>query len=159
MGRMYTVPIPFTAQTTQIDIFELTAAAEKPCRIHEIYVGQTSDAKDAEEQMLSFKLKRAFGSVTSGSGGTAPTPQKEDPDDAAAGATIEVNNTTKLAVGTGTIEDERLYSWNIRVPFHMIFTPETRPRVKGGEKKVLELTTTPTGSVTIGGYIEFSEGD
>lgn len=157
MGRIYTVPIPFVAETAQIDFFELTAAAEKPCRIHEIYLAQSTEIGDAMEEQLTLKLKRAFGTVTSGSGGTAPTPQKLNPDDAAAGLTAEVNNTTKLVVGTGTIEDERLYAWNVRMPFHIIFTPETQPRIKGGEKKVLELTTTPGDTITMGGYAVVEE--
>lgn len=152
MGRMYQVPIPFVAQTAQIDFFELTAAAEKPCLIHEIYLANSTEVGDAAEEQLTLKLKRASGTVTSGSGGTAPTPVPVNPDDAAAGMTAEVNNTTKLVVGTGTITDERLYGWNVRMPFQMIFTPETRPKIKGGEKKVLELTTTPADSITMGGY-------
>lgn len=157
MGRLYQVPIPFVAQTTQIDFFELTAATEKPCRIHEIYLAQSTEIKDAEEEQLTLKLKRASGTVTSGSGGTAPTPVPQDPRDTASGLTAEVNNTTKLVVGTGAITDERLYSWNVRMPFHLIFTPETRPFIVGSEKKVLELTATPTDSVTMGGYILVEE--
>ncbi|MCC7484559.1 MAG: hypothetical protein IT529_06175 [Burkholderiales bacterium] len=157
MGRMYQVPIPFTAQTAQIDLCELTAGAEKPCVVHEIYVAQSTEAGDAQEEHLTLKLKRAYGSVTSGSGGTAPTPVPVNPDDAASGLAAEVNNTTKLVVGSGTIVDERVYGWNVRVPMQIIFTPETRPRIKGGEKKVLELTTTPADSITIGGYVLVEE--
>lgn len=157
MGRLYQIPIPFVAQTAQIDFFELTAAAEKPCRIHEIYLANSTEVGDAQEEQLTLKLKRASGTVTSGSGGTAPTPVPIDPRDAAAGLTAEVNNTTKLAVGTGSITDERLYSWNVRQEFHQIFTPETRPMIVGGEKKVLELTTTPADSITMGGYVIVEE--
>jgi hypothetical protein len=80
-----------------------------------------------------------------------------DPRDTASGLAAEVNNTTKLVVGTGTITTERPYSWNVRQPFHMIFTPETRPMIVGGEKKVLELTTTPADSITMGGYVLVEE--
>jgi len=157
MGRIYQIPIAFAAQTAQIDFFELTAAAEKPCVIHEIYIANSTDVGDAQEEMLTLKLKRASGSVTSGSGGSTPTPVPIDPDDAASGLTAEVNNTTKLLVGSGTITDERLFSWNVRTAFEKVFTPETRPRIKGGEKKVLELTTTPTDSITMGGYVLVEE--
>lgn len=157
MGRMYQVPIAFVSQTAQIDFFELTAAAEKPCEIHEIYLANSTDVGDAQEEMLTLKLKRASGTVTSGSGGTAPTPVPQCPDDAASGLTAEVNNTTKLVVGTGTITDERLFAWNVRMPFEKIFTPETRPFIKGGEKKVLELTTTPADAITLGGYVLVEE--
>lgn len=157
MGRLYQVPIPFVAQTAQIDLFELTAASSKPCRIHEIKLYQSTEFGDAQEEQLTLKLKRAFGSVTSGSGGTTPTPVPIDPNDAAAGLTAEVNNTTKLVVGTGTITDERLFSWNVRMPFEQIFTPETRPYIASGEKKVLELTATPADSITIGGHVLVEE--
>lgn len=157
MGRIYQVPIPFVAATTQIDFFELTAAAEKKCLIHEIFISNSTEVADAQEEQLTVKLKRASGSVTSGSGGTAPTPVPINPDDAASGLTAEVNNTTKLVVGTGAITDERLYSWNVRMPLHLIFTPETRPMIKGGEKKVLELTTTPADAITMGGHVIVEE--
>ncbi len=157
MGRMYQVPIPFTAQTAQIDFFELTAASGKPCRIHEIYLANSTDVGDAQEEMLTLKLKRASGSVTSGSGGSAPTPVPQDPVDTASGLAAEVNNTTKLVVGSGTITDERLYAWNVRMPFEKIFTPECRPLIVPGEKKVLELTTTPADSITMGGYVLVEE--
>lgn len=157
MGRLYQIPMPFVAQTVQIDFFELTAAAEKPCRLHEIYLANSTEVGDAQEEQLTVKLKRANGTVTSGSGGTAPTPVPQDPRDAASGLTAEVNNTTKLAVGTGTLTDERLYAWNVRQPLHLIFTPETRPLIVGGEKKVLELTTTPADSITMGGYVLVEE--
>lgn len=157
MGRVYQVPIPFVAQTAQIDFFELTAAADKPVRIHEIYLAQSTEFGDAAEEQLTLKLKRANGSVTSGSGGSSPTPVPLDPVDSAAGMTAEVNNTTKLAVGTGTITDERLYAWNVRQPFHLVFTPETRPKINPQEKKVIELTTTPADSITMGGYVIVEE--
>jgi len=157
MGRLYQIPIPFAATAAQIDLFELTAASDKPCKIHEIYIAQSSEFSDAQEEQLTLKLKVAFGSVTSGSGGSTPTPQPIVRNDAASGLTAEVNNTTKLVVGTGTIVDERLYSWNVRMEFHKIFTPETRPHIMGGEKKVLELTTTPGDSVTIGGHVIVEE--
>jgi len=157
MGRLYQVPIPFVATAVQIDFFELTAAAEKPCKIHEIYLAQSTEVADAQEEQLTLKLKRASGSVTSGSGGSAPTPVPQDPRDTASGLTAEVNNTTKLVVGTGAITDERLYAWNVRMPFHLIFTPETRPMIIGGEKKVLELTATPLDTFTPGGYVLVEE--
>lgn len=157
MGRLYQIPIPFTAQTAQIDFFELTAATGKPCRIHEFFLANSSDVADAQEEMLTLTLKRASGSVTSGSGGSAPTPVPLDPADTASGLTAEVNNTTKLAVGTGAITDERLYAWNVRIPMQIIFTPETRPLIVPGEKKVLELTTTPADSITLGGYVVVEE--
>lgn len=158
MGRLYQVPIAFVSQTAQIDLFELVAASNKGCRIHEIYIAQSTEVGDAAEEMLTLALKRASGTYTSGSGGTTPTPVAIDPDDAAAGFTAEVNNTTKAAAGTGTMTTERLFSWNVRMPFHLIFTPETRPKIKGGEAKILELTTTPADAVTLGGYVLVEEG-
>lgn len=158
MGRLYQVPIAFTAQTAQIDLFEIAASANKGLRIHEIYIAQSTEVGDAQEEMLTLALKRASGTYTSGSGGSAPTPVPIDPDDAAAGFTAEVNNTTKASAGTGTITTERLFAWNVRMPLQLIFTPETRPKVKGGEAKVLELTTAPADSITLGGYVLVEEG-
>lgn len=155
MGRMYAVPIAFTSQTAQVDIFEITAASNKPCLIHSIELQQSTEVGDAQEEQLVLLLKRGTSATTSGSGGSAPTPVPQDPNDAAAAFTAEVHNTTKMT--GGTITTERPWSWNVRQEFVRIFTPETRPKILPGERKTLELATTPADAITIGGTIMVEE--
>jgi len=155
MGRIYTVQFTGVAVTAQQDLFELTAAADKPIRIHEIGLSQSTEVGDAQEEGLSILLKQ--GQTTSGTGGTAPTPIPRDVDDAAAGFAAEVNNTTKAS--TGTIVTHYAWNWNVRVPFQVIFTPETRPYAKGQRRLTVELGTTPADSITMSGYMVVEEGN
>lgn len=154
MARIYTVQFNGVAVTAQQDLFELTAAADKPITIHEIFLSQSTEVGDTQEEGLSILLKQ--GATTSGSGGTAPTPIPRDVDDSAAGATAEVNNTTKAT--TGTIVTHCAWNWNVRVPLQILFTPELRPYAKGSRRLTVELATTPADSITMSGYITFSEG-
>jgi hypothetical protein len=153
--RIYTVQFSGVAVTAQQDLVELAAGAASPITIHEIFLSQSTEVGDAQEEGLSILLKQ--GATVSGSGGSTPTAIPRDVDDAAAQVTAKVNNTTKA--NTGTIVTHETYNWNVRVPFQKIWTPETRPYAKGGRRLTLELATTPADSITMSGYIIFSEGD
>lgn len=150
MGRIYSLPLVRTAVSAAVDLAEILTAATHICIIHEIEVSQSSDAKDAEEQMLQLAFKS--GQTTSGSGGnTGVTPIPRLIGDAAHGMTVETFNTTKASAGT--IVTHGIWDWNIRVPFDKIFTPETRILISPSTRATLELVAAPAGSVTIGGQI------
>ncbi|NPV05672.1 MAG: hypothetical protein HPY67_13155 [Syntrophaceae bacterium] len=155
MGRIYRVPFNAVAVTAQQDLFEITAASNKPCRIHAWMVTQSSEVGDAQEEGLNLVLKRGNSSTTSGSGGTAPTPVPQNPNDSAAGFSAEVNNTTKMTGGTIVLEEP--HNWNVRAPYLMVYTPETRPVILPGERKTLELATTPADSITMSGFMIVEE--
>jgi hypothetical protein len=153
MGRIYTVEFSEVAVSAAQDLFELTAAADKPLRIHAILLGQSSDAGDAEAELLNYKLIR--GHTTSGSGGTSATPRPMDENDAAAGATCEVNNTTVASAGTAVdlISD----TFNVQVGLQLWFTPETRPRIENGALGCLRITA-PADAITLSGTMIVEEG-
>lgn len=156
MGRIYRVPFNAVAVTAQQDLFEITAAAGKHCVIHEWNVSQATEVGDAQEEGLNLILKRGSSGTTSGSGGTAPTPVVQGTSNTAAGFTAEVNNTTKMSGGTITLEEP--HNWNVRItPYRHIYTPETRPEIAPGERKTLELATTPADSITLSGYMIVEE--
>jgi len=157
MGRMYTVPFAAVAVTAQQDFFEITAAAGKPCVVHTIEIEQSTEVGDAQEEGLSVVLRRGTSATTSGSGGTAPTPVTVCSSDAAAAFSAEVNNTTKMVVGGGTLTLLRAWNWNVRIPFFKVFTPECRPVIAGGERLTVELGTTPADSITISGTMLVEE--
>jgi hypothetical protein len=150
MGRIYRLPLARTAVTAAVDLAEILTAATHICVIHEIEVSQSTDVKDAEEEMLQLAWKS--GQTTSGSGGTAsivPIPNLLG--DAAHGMTVEVFNTTKASAGT--IVTHAVWDWNIRVPFLKVFTPETRLIIPPSTRATLELVAAPADSITIGGQI------
>lgn len=157
MGRMYVTKFNAVAVTAQQDFFEILAATGKPIKIHGWALSQSTEVGDAQEEGLAISTNRGVGSVTSGSGGSTHTPNPIDDPDTASGATVEINNTTKMVVGTGTLEELESFSWNVRVPFIFWYTPETRPRIVPGDRWTLELETTPADSITVSGNVWFEE--
>ncbi len=149
---LHKLVIAFTAQTAQVDLAEIVAPSTHSVRIHRIYVAQSTELGDAQEEQLRLDIKT--GSTTSGSGGNAAvTAPPLFLGATAFGGTCETQNTTK-ATG-GTIVTHESYAWNVRTPFDQIFAPEQRPRIAPGERFTLELATTPADSITLGGFIVF----
>jgi hypothetical protein len=141
----------------QQDFFEILAASNRVVRLHAIELEQTTEVGDAQEEGLAIILKRGVGSVTSGSGGSTGNPSALDAGDTAFAGTVEINNTTKMAVGSGTIVFIGNWAWNVRIPFLKLFTPELRPLIKGGDRLAVELATTPADSITLSANIWFEE--
>ena len=157
MGRIYQTMTAAVATTTAIDLWEILAATAKPVRVHSWSIFQTTDVGDAAEEVIRINEVRGVGTVTSGSGGTSPTIHPLDDHDAAVAATVEANNTTRMAAGTGTLETLSERGWNIRIPMEVIYTPETRPRVNPGDRWTLGIVAAPADSITISTSITFEE--
>ena len=120
------------------------------CFVHSIELTQSTDVKDAEEEMLQLAWKS--GQTTGGSGGnTGVTPIPLLLGDAAHGMTIETFNTTKATAGT--IVTHKVWDWNVRIPFLYVFTPETRLFLPPSTRGTFELVAAPGDSITIGGQI------
>lgn len=153
MPRLYSVQFNAVAVTAQQDLVELVAPADAVVILHALHLSQVTEVKDAEEEMLALLLKS--GQTTSGSGGTAPTAVPIELGDAAFGGTTEVNNTTKASVGT--IVTHHVWAWNVRIPFDVIWTPETRPVLSPSRRGTVELATTPADSITMSGWVLFAE--
>jgi hypothetical protein len=152
MGRIYTIEFSGVAVTAAQDFFEILPATQKPCLVHAIFLSQSSDVGDAEEELLRVRIIR--GHTTSGSGGSTPTPVPMDVNDVAAGFVGEANNTTIASAGTGVnLHSE---SFNIRSGFALIFTPEMRPRVQNPSLLVVRLLANPADELTMAGtmYVE-----
>ena len=157
MARQYTAVFSSVAVTAQQDFFEILAATGKRIRINGWMLSQSTEIGDAQEEGLALIVKRGAGAVTSGSGGSTFTPSPQDVDDTASGATVEINNTTKMLVGAGTLTNLEAHNWNVRAPFLMIYPPEMRPRIKPGDRLTIELGTTPADSITMSGTVWFEE--
>ena len=154
MGRRYAVDITPTAVTVAADLIEITPATNKPVIVHSVDILQTTDLGDAAEEIIGLLWVR--GHATSGSGGSAPTPRPLNPSDAAAGFTAETTNSTAASAGTGV--NLQRHGWNIRVPFAMIYTPETRPEASAANTTlVLRMAAAPADSITISGSVVVEE--
>lgn len=154
---MYTARFDDVAVTAAQDLFEILAPATGVVVIHGWSILQNTDAGDAEDEILRVETVRGDGSVTSGSGGSTDTPQPVDNGDAAAGSTVEINNTTRMVAGTGTIDLLEQYGWNVRVGLEKIYTPETRPVIAPSDRWTLSLDDTPADSITMSGFVHFEE--
>jgi hypothetical protein len=150
---MYTAQFNGVAATAQQDLFELVAPADAVVVIHIVEISQSSEVGDAQEEGLSLLLKS--GQTTSGSGGSTVTPVPVELGSPAFGGTCEANNTTKATAGT--IVTHGAWAWNVRGPFTLIWTPETRPILSPSRRATLELATTPADSITLSGTITFEE--
>lgn len=154
MGRMYSVIFEHVAVTAAQDFFEITPADDKPCAIHACYLSQDTELGDAQEEMLRVEIIRGY--TASGSGGSAPTPVPFGPNDTAAGATAEVNNTTVANTGTAVILWAE--SFNERTGWQFLPTPEMRPMVsQANTTLVVRLMAAPADSVTMSGTLVFEE--
>lgn len=156
-GRMYTTKFKAVAVTAVQDLFEILAGTGKPLIIHGFLLSQHTEIADAQEEQLLLTANRGAGSVTSGAGGSTHTPAALGVDDIASGATVEINNTTIMAAGSGTLTELEPHAWNVRVPYPFWYPPEARPYIKPGDRWTLELESTPADSITMNGCVWFEE--
>jgi len=156
-GRMYTAVFKDVAVTAAQDFIEIAGPADAVTLIHRVMLTQSTETGDAAEEMLKLTTNRGVGAVTSGSGGASVTAQAVSDGDPAYGGTIERNNTTVMAAGSGTLEELEAFAWNIRVPFDLIWLPEFRPAISPGNRWTLELESAPGDSVTVSGTVWFEE--
>lgn len=152
--RIYTVSFTAVAVTTAVDVFELTPADDKPIEVIGFFLGQSSDAGDAQDEMLGYRVIR--GHTVSGSGGTTPTPRPLNRTDTAAGFTVDANNTT--AANTGSTVDLHCDTFNVRAG-EKVWLPEgcEWQAAQGDTTLVIRLITTPADSLTMSGTVYVRE--
>lgn len=151
MSRLYTVVMQgtVTAAGTDTDWLEVLPADDKPIKLRGLLISQISEVGDTAEEGLRFTIARLPATVTSGSGGSAPTPAPMDSADSAAGFAAEVNNTT-VATTSGTAINLVEFGWNERMsPYEMWFPdPQFAPKAKQGEGLVVRMQTTLADDMT-----------
>lgn len=156
MGRFYTASFSAVAVSAAVDVFEVLAAAGKAFVLHEVVLAQSSDYGDAAAEGLSVLIKRATGSYTSGASGSTATPAKHLTNDAAAGPTVETNNTSQAAAGSGALTTLRAEAFNVQAGWQYLPTPEQRFTFLPTEACVVSITA-PADAVTLSGTIVFEE--
>lgn len=154
MGRKYYVDLPPTAVTVAADLFELVPADDKPLKVLAVNLFQTSDFGDAQDEVIGIVWVR--GNTTSGTGGVATTPRPASPNDAAAGFTAEVANTTAASLGTAV--NLARHGFNVRSGLERPYTPDECPEAgQGNTLLVLRMSSAPSDSLTIGGCVLVEE--
>lgn len=152
MGRMYTVAFSAVTVSAAEDLFEITPADDKPVKLRGLFIGQSSDAGDAQDEMLQVSIIR--GHTTSGSGGSAATACQLSSIDTAAGFAAEVNNTTTASAGTThTLHTD---TFNVRAGYQLWFPPECCPMASQADTTIVVRITAPADALTMSGtlYVE-----
>ena len=149
--RLYSVSFSAVSLAATQDLFSLTSTAGMAFRLRRIELGQTNVSSWTAFQL---QLKRLSGTLTVGSGGTAPTPQKFNFGDAAATVTARANDTTIYTATTSSILFSR--GWELLNGF--FWAPTTSmEEVIIAPSQALALTLVGTPTMTASGYIEFEE--
>ena len=150
MGRIYSASFEEVAVSAAQDLFEITAPADSSVIIHSVTITQSSDAGDSQAEMLPILIHRG---TTSGSGGSTPTPNPYALGDAAAGTTVEANNTTQGTEGT-ILHAE---AFNVQIGFYYLPPPEDRIIVSPSDILHIELQSAPADALTMNGTVVFEE--
>lgn len=157
-GRIYTAVFKDIAVTALQDLFEIVAGANVVVIIHGWLLSQRTEVGDAAEEQLLLTTNRGIGAVTSGSGGSVAPGMKLSAGDSAADSVVEVNNTTKMVVGSGTLQvDLEVHNWNVRIPYPFWYPERLRPTITPSDRWTLELETVPADSINMSGTLWYEE--
>lgn len=155
MPRQYTVVTENVAVAAAQDLAQIVGAAGKTLKIKRVHVGAT-DTTLVTAQGLRLRARFLPATVTNGSGGSAPVPQKQDPGDAAASFTALANNTTQ-ATTTGTAVVLRNWGVHIFAGLDFSFPSGQEPVVGPSESFTFELLSTVTGTVHLTMEVDVEE--
>lgn len=159
MSRIYTVSYTGTLTNAggNADLFELLPADDKPIKLRGLVLAQTSELGDAAEESPRISILRLPATVTSGSGGSAPTPAPLDSADVAAGFAAECNNSTVATTSSSAVTLEE-FAWNLRASPLERWWPDAAFafKAKQGEALIVRCQDTVADDVTvcITAYIE-----
>jgi hypothetical protein len=152
-GRTYVVSFSAVAVTAVQDFFYFKAASDKPISPAKVVI--SVDSSETNEQ-LKISMKRLPATVTAGSGGSAPTPEKTSPGQGSAGFTARINDTTQ-ATSSGTAVRLTPEGWPSQGGFE--YKPDVFERVQfsSSEACVFSLDVAPGSSVNVSGYAFIEE--
>lgn len=150
MGRMYACVFEQVTVSAAQDLFQIDAPADSVVVLHSVTITQTSDAGDAEAEMLPILFHRG---TTDGSGGSTITPRRMAIGDALFGGTVEANNTTQSTEGNQVHAE----SFNVQAGFFYRPTPEERIVISPSQRLVIELQTAPADALTMDGVAIIEE--
>lgn len=153
MPRIYHVTFEDVVVSAVQDLFQVKGAAGKIVKVLRAHIGCT-DTTTPTNQQVKIRARFLPATVTDGTGGSAPTPAKNDPGDAAASFSALANNTNK-ATTSGTAITEGQWGANIYAGMDEAF--ENPTPIGPSESWVLELLSTVGGTVHLSGHLVCSE--
>lgn len=155
--RRYTASFAAVAVTAAVDHFEAINAADQAIVLEEIHITQETEAGDAASEQLRWSIKRASGSYTSGSGGSTATPAPQGFGDVASGVTVETNNTSRAAAGSGALTSLWAQAENVHNGLHYVAPQGREFEFSPSQACVVGLESTPADSITFSGTLTFCE--
>jgi hypothetical protein len=144
--RVYTVSSQNVSVSAAQDLLAVFSGSSGAFEVHEFVVGQISATTVGN---LRIRGRRLPATVTAGTGGTAPTPSKSRPGDAAATVTARANDMTTQASTNGTALDIRSDVFNPINGYQFLPAPEDRPACNPSEAFVWSLDTAPDSAETM----------
>ena len=157
----YTVTFSAVAVTAAQECFQLVAPAARWLSIDHIFLGQYSDAGDAQDELLSVLIITGYTTVSAGGGAFTPLPL--DSRRPAATATARINDTTLATAGTAATRWAETF--NVRAGWYFpgkdshVIVPRPQQRkilVAPGAQAVVRITA-PADSITMNGTLMFTE--
>ena len=143
MSRIYTVSSNAVVGAAAMDMALIIGAAGKVLKVRRIECASTDAAAPTSGEM-NFRCRYLPATVTNGSGGTTPTPAKQDQGDAAATFTAHANDTTGASTsGTAVV----LWSGAAHVLTGLDYTPLQPWTVNPSTAVTFELVTLPSGTI------------
>lgn len=152
-GRVYSASFAGVAISAVADIFEITGGSTVVTEILSFHLSQETLTKDEDEQFLNILWQS--GQTTSGSGGATVTPRPRMKGDSASVATVERGNTTQAS--GGTIVTHVSESFNVRIPYLWLPTPEQTLWLQPSERGTWSIEDAPSESTTFNATVVFKE--
>jgi hypothetical protein len=153
MARVYTVQFNNVSISAAQDLFGIYCGANMAVKLWEFQLSADASTSAAELRLL---IKRLPVTVTSGSGGTAPTPGAILSSDAAATFTARANDTTR-ATTSGTAVNLFAASINVLNGWQFLPPPEYRPSFKPSEACIIGMEVAPGAATVFDGYCVVEE--
>lgn len=143
MGRVYTATVLSNAVSVSNDIFFIKAPASNALVIHSAFVGQASDAGDAQAEMKTIRWRRFS---VDASGGTSVTPRQHTDFGAAVafGGTV-VHSATLQATNHNVLAE----TFNVQAGWYYTPTPEERIVVPPSGRLALTIGGTLADALTM----------
>ena len=152
MSRFFSVVFEAVAVTAAQDLIAVAAGSTKSLKLHSVVIGQSSDAGDAQDELLRIRI--VTGHTTVGSGGSSFTPSPLD-NTSTSSFTSRINDTT--AASSGTAVTKHADCFNVRAGWAYRPTPEERIEIPGGARMEINLPAAPADSITMSGTAIFEE--
>lgn len=151
-GRVYSIQFRNVAVAALQDLLAVYCGASMGVALHGLVIGQITGTT---VQNLNISVKRLATTVTSGSGGTAPTPKKMGRGDSAATVTARANDTVQ-ATSSGATDVLHADVFNTVNGYQFFWPPNDQPTVGLNEAAVISLDTAPAAPMTMSGtlYVE-----